>query len=199
MTIEKALEDIKAGKFVLVCDDKERENEADLIMSAEFVDVSHVNFMINHGKGLICAPMSKARAQELELPLMVKEHEGTMETAFTLSVDAKEGTHTGISSHDRAITLKALSDKTKVASDFARPGHIFPLIAWEGGVLKRNGHTEAAVDLMELSGLSPVAVICETLDEEGNPLKGETLEKYAQKHGIKIISILDLIAYKKSL
>lgn len=197
-SIEKALHELKSGRFILVCDSESREDEADLIMAAEFVEALHVNFMINHGRGLICVPLSNEVARHLDLPLMIREHQGTFETAFTVSVDYKNGTHTGISSKDRALTIRALSDKKSTKSDFARPGHIFPLIAWDQGVLVRPGHTEAAVDLMKLAGLCPVAVLCETLSNEGVPLKGAKLSEFARVHNIPIISITDLIEYRKS-
>jgi 3,4-dihydroxy 2-butanone 4-phosphate synthase/GTP cyclohydrolase II len=196
-TIEQAISELKAGKFILVCDDQSREDEADLIMAAQFVTKEHVNFMINNGRGLICVPLSNATAKRLELPLMVHEHVGTYETAFTVSVDVKKGTYTGISSHDRALTISALGSLESVASDFVRPGHVFPLIAWEEGVLVRPGHTEASVDLMKLAGLNPVAVLCETLSSDGIPLKGALLEEFARTFSIPIISIVDLIAYRR--
>lgn len=196
-SIDKALHELKSGRFILVCDSESREDEADLIMAAEFATTSHVNFMINHGRGLICVPLSQSIAKKLDLPLMVREHTGTYETAFTVSVDVKKGTHTGISSADRALTIRALSDSKSTSFDFARPGHVFPLIAWEEGVLVRPGHTEASVDLMKLAGLSPVAVLCETLDENGNALKGQPLRDFAAKFNIPILSIEDLIAFRK--
>lgn len=193
----EALEDLKLGRFILVCDDETRENEADLIMAAEFVTKEHVNFMINHGRGLICTPMSKNIALQLDLPLMIKEHLGTLETAFTVSVDVIQGTHTGISSKDRALTIKKLSDHTSLPSDFARPGHVFPLIANSEGVLKRPGHTEATIDLLNLAKLRPVGVLCETLNESGEPLKGQELLDYAKKHNLILLSIVELIDYLK--
>lgn len=196
--IQLALSEIKAGRFVLVCDDESREDEADLIMAAELVTKDHVNFMINNGRGLICTPMSKKRAESLALPLMIQEHVGTFETAFTVSVDVINGTKTGISSHDRALTINALANPQSNPGDFVRPGHIFPLIAWEEGVLIRPGHTEASVDLMNLAGLNPVAVLCETLSEEGVPLKGGELREFAKKFNIPIISIVELIEFKRS-
>lgn len=196
--IEKALHELKNGRFILVCDSESREDEADLIMAAEFVETSHVNFMINNGRGLICVPLSREVAKKLDLPLMVREHTGTYETAFTVSVDVKKGTHTGISSPDRALTIRALSDPKSGPFDFARPGHVFPLIAWEEGVLVRPGHTEASVDLMKLAGLNPVAVLCETLDQNGIALKGQPLRDFAAQFSIPIISIEDLIAFRKS-
>ncbi|MBY0412602.1 MAG: 3,4-dihydroxy-2-butanone-4-phosphate synthase, partial [Bdellovibrionales bacterium] len=188
-SISKALHELSQGRFVLVCDSESREDEADLIMAAEFVTTTHVNFMINNGRGLICVPLAESVAKKLNLPLMVREHAGTFETAFTVSVDVKKGTHTGISSPDRAATIRALSDSKSSTEDFARPGHVFPLIAWEEGVLVRPGHTEASVDLMKLAGLSPVAVLCETLDEFGLALKGQPLRDFALKFNIPLISI----------
>lgn len=193
----EALEVLKSGQFILVCDDETRENEADLIMAAEFVTKEHVNFMINHGRGLICTPMSSAIALQLDLPLMIKEHIGTLETAFTVSVDAIHGTHTGISSADRALTIKKLSDPSSLPSDFARPGHVFPLMANAEGVLKRPGHTEATVDLLKLAKLSQVGVLCETLNESGDPLKGPELTDFAYKHGLILLSIVELQDYLK--
>ena len=186
------IEDLKNKKFILLCDEPDRENEADLIMAAEFVTKEHVNFMINHGRGLICAPLTKKRALELNLPLMIKEHEGTTNTAFTVSIDAKEGISSGISSADRAKTLHLLSLAQTTPNDFERPGHIFPLIAHEKGVMFRSGHTEATVALLTLAGLTPVGVLCETLNNEGIPLKGEALNQFAKVHQLKIYSIAEL-------
>lgn len=197
-SLKKALFELQAGRFILVCDDKQRENEADLIMAAQFVDSSHVNFMINNGRGLICTPINPTKARELKLPLMVKENEGTFETAFTVSVDAKIGTHTGISSKDRARTISLLSDDKAAALDFVSPGHIFPLIAHEGGVLVRAGHTEAAIELMKLAGLKEVAVLCETLNSEGEPLVGEELDHFCLQWNIPLISIKEIIEHKLS-
>lgn len=192
----EALEELKKGKFILVCDDAKRENEADLLMAAEFVTPSHVNFMINNGRGLICVPLTQEIATKLELPLMIENHSGSMETAFTVSVDLLKGTHTGISSRDRALTINALGNKKSLPHDFARPGHVFPLIAWDEGVLKRAGHTEAAVDLMKLAKLNPVGVLCETLNEEGVPLKGKELLDFSKKFQIMIVSIEEIISHK---
>jgi 3,4-dihydroxy 2-butanone 4-phosphate synthase/GTP cyclohydrolase II len=196
-TIKKALSELAAGRFVLVCDAKDRENEADLIMAAQFVDSSRVNFMINHGRGLICVPLTKEKAKKLKLDLMVPKNEGTLEVAFTVSVDAKEGTLTGISSKDRARTILHLSNENAAESDFVTPGHMFPLIAHPGGLLARAGHTEAAVELMKMAGLTPVAVLCETLNIEGEPLKGETLIAYARNWNIPIVSIEEIIDHLK--
>jgi 3,4-dihydroxy 2-butanone 4-phosphate synthase/GTP cyclohydrolase II len=198
-TIEKAINELKAGRFILVCDDESREDEADLIMAAQFVTKEHVNFMINNGRGLICVPLSSEIAKRLRLPLMIAEHEGTLETAFTVSVDVVKGTHTGISSQDRALTISALGEPKSLPEDFVRPGHVFPLIAWEEGVLVRAGHTEASVDLMKLAGLNPVAVLCETLSDQGVPLKGKVLTDFSKQFNIPIISITELIEYRRSL
>ena len=197
-SIDNAVKELLAGKFILVCDDESREDEADLIMAAEFVTTEHVNFMINQGKGLICVPMAASVAEKLNLSLMVTEHVGSFQTAFTVSVDVIKGTRTGISSHDRALTIRALSHPESRPSDFARPGHIFPLIAWEEGVLIRAGHTEASVDLMKLAGLNPVAVLCETISSEGLPLKGDSLKSFSELFNIPIISITELIEYRKN-
>lgn len=190
--IEIILNELKAGRFVLVTDDQEREDEADLLMAAEFVTPNKINFLFNHARGLITHPISSEIAKKLNLPLMVLENAGSMMTAFTVSIDALEGTHSGISSKDRSTTILKLSDAKATAHDFERPGHVFPLIAHDGGVLKRPGHTEAAVDLLKLAGLHLVGVLCETLNEEGEALKGEELRLFATKHNIKIISIFEL-------
>lgn len=191
--LKHALDELARGRFVLVCDDKDREDEADLIMAAQFVDSSHVNFMINNGRGLICVPMTAKKAEAMKLDLMVPENKGSMEVAFTISVDAKAGTHTGISSRDRATTIKLLSDKNATRADFAAPGHIFPLIAHPGGLKTRPGHTEASVELMKLAGLIEVAVLCETLDSDGEPLKGDKLEAFARQWSIPLISIKEIL------
>ena len=193
--IEAVLKDLKAGHLVLVTDDHDREDEADLLLAAEFITVEKINFFFNHARGLITNPISLAISKKLNLPLMVPENTGTMHTAFTLSIDAIVGTHTGISSTDRAITIKKLSDPSTVAADFERPGHVFPLIAHDGGVLVRAGHTEAAIDLMKLAGLAEVAVLCETLNSQGNALKGEELLEFAKTFKIKIISIDEIKNY----
>lgn len=198
-SVKKAIEQLKNKGFILVCDDETRENEADLIMAAQFVETEHVNFMINNGRGLICAPLSKEIATRLALPLMIGEHAGSLETAFTVSVDYKLGTSSGISSRDRALTIKALSNSETKASDYSRPGHIFPLIAWDEGVLVRPGHTEAAIDFMKLAGLTCAAVLCETLSSDGIALKGDLLAEFSKHWNIPIVSITDLINFKKSI
>lgn len=198
-SIEQAILDIKAGKMVIVIDDEHRENEGDFIMAAELATPEAVNFMATKGKGLICAPITKKRADELDLPLMVKRMEDSMETAFTISVDASKGVSTGISAKDRSLTLKLLADSKTAPDDLVRPGHIFPLIAKDGGVLEREGHTEAAVDLARMAGLSPAAVICEILNEDGSCARLKDLVKIAHKHDLKIITIENLIEYKRKL
>ncbi|MFA6238482.1 MAG: 3,4-dihydroxy-2-butanone-4-phosphate synthase [Bacteriovorax sp.] len=195
--IEAVLADLKAGHLVLVTDHCDREDEADLLMAAEFVTVEKINFFLNHARGLITNPVSPGIAKKLDLPLMVPENAGTLMTAFTVSIDALEGTHTGISSKDRCLTIKKLSDSKTVASDFERPGHVFPLIAHAGGVHKRAGHTEAAIELLKLACLKEVAVLCETLNSEGNALKGEELQAFADLFKIKIISIDEIKDYLK--
>lgn len=193
--IEAILNDLKAGSFVLVSDDHDRENEADLLLAAEFITVEKVNFLFNHAKGLITTPISTSVSKRLNLPLMIPENAGTKQTAFTVSIDAIVGVHSGISSFDRYTTIKKLCDSEALASDFIRPGHVFPLIANDKGVLVRSGHTEAAIDLMKLAGLNQVAVLCETLNDKGNTLKGEELAMFAKQFKIKIISIDEIRNY----
>ncbi|MDO9182790.1 MAG: 3,4-dihydroxy-2-butanone-4-phosphate synthase [Bacteriovorax sp.] len=193
--LEAVLKDLKAGHLVLVTDDHDRENEADLLLAAEFITVEKINFFFNHARGLITNPISSDISKKLELPLMVPANAGTMLTAFTISIDAIAGTHTGISSTDRATTIKRLSDPKSNALDFERPGHVFPLIAHDKGVLGRAGHTEAAIDLMKLAGLNQVAVLCETLNSDGNALVGEELLNFAKTFKIKIISISEISNY----
>lgn len=195
-TIEEALEDIKKGKMVIVTDDEDRENEGDLVMAAEKVDQESINFMIKEGRGLVCVPLEEERVNELELPLMVRDNTEAHETAFTVSVDHEE-TSTGISAGERAYTVKKLVDSKSKAEDFNRPGHIFPLRARKGGVLRRAGHTEAAVDLARLAGFKPAGVICEIIKEDGEMARLPELEKFADKYNLKLISIKELIKYRK--
>jgi len=195
-TIEQAVEDIRAGRFVLVVDDEDRENEGDLICAAELITPQMANFLIREARGLVCAPLSMERGQALNLPLMTANITEKHGTKFTLSVDAREGTTTGISAADRKETLRRLADPASVAEDFVRPGHIFPLLAEPGGVLKRAGHTEAAVDLMRLAGLQPAGAICEVIRDDGEMARLPDLELFARKHGIGLISIRDLIQYR---
>ena len=195
-TIPEAIEDIKAGKFVIIVDNEDRENEGDLAIAAEMVASEAINFMARYARGLICMPMSGGRLDELGIPLMVGENTSKFATAFTISVEAKHGVSTGISTADRAETVKALIDPKTRAEDIARPGHMFPLRARPGGVLVRAGHTEAIVDLARLAGLNPAGVICEILNEDGTMARLPELEVMADKFGLKIVSIADLIAHR---
>lgn len=194
--IEYAIKEIKKGKMVIVVDNEDRENEGDLIMAADKITADSVNFMTKYGRGLICTSITKKKAEELRLPLMVPQNTSLHETAFTVSVDVN-GSGTGISSFNRAKTIKALSDKTKKADDFMRPGHIFPLISEENGVLKRNGHTEAAIDISRLAGFSECGVLCEILAENGEMSKLDELILLSKKFNLCIIRISDLIEYRK--
>ncbi|CUH92908.1 bifunctional 3,4-dihydroxy-2-butanone-4-phosphate synthase/GTP cyclohydrolase II [Herbinix luporum] len=195
-TIEEALEDIRQGKMIVVVDDEDRENEGDLFLAAEKVTPESVNFMASFGKGMICVPLTEDRARNLELDLMVKKNTENMKTAFTITVDHKSST-TGISAFERAKTIKELANPDSVSGDFTRPGHIFPLIARDGGVLKRSGHTEAAVDLARLAGLYPAGVICEIMNEDGTMARVPRLIEFSKNHGLKIITIEDLIKYRR--
>ena len=196
-TIEEAIEDIKAGKMIIVVDDESRENEGDFVAAAEKVTPEMINFMATNGRGLICAPLTETRCEELDLQLMVGKNTVLHNTQFTVSVDLiGHGCTTGISTHDRAKTVKALTlDETK-AEDLGRPGHIFPLRAKEGGVLRRTGHTEAAIDLARLAGLKPAGLLVEILNEDGTMARLPQLMKVAKKYDLKIVSIEDLVAYR---
>lgn len=195
--IEDAVEEIKNGKMVLVLDDEDRENEGDLIMAAEKVTPEDVNFMIHEARGLICAPLTRKIAKQLNISLMVNQNDSVHETAFTVSVDVNNG-GTGISTADRAETLNFLAKEDASPADLARPGHIFPLIAKPGGVLQRAGHTEAAVDLAVLAGLKPVGAICEVLNPDGTMARRDSLMEMAKKWNMKIITVKDLIEYRRS-
>ncbi|GIV22741.1 MAG: bifunctional 3,4-dihydroxy-2-butanone-4-phosphate synthase/GTP cyclohydrolase II [Bacteroidia bacterium] len=196
-SIEAAIEALRAGRMVIVVDDEDRENEGDLLMAAQFVTPEAVNFMAREARGLICVPLTEERARALHLPLMVAENTAPHHTAFTVSVDyIGEGPVTGISAQDRARTIRALADPAAKPEDFARPGHIFPLIARPEGVLRRAGHTEAAVDLMRLARLTPVAVIVEIMNEDGSMARLPQLRKLADHWGLPLITIKDLIAYR---
>lgn len=197
-TIPEAIEDLRAGKFLIIVDDEERENEGDLAMAAEKVTPESINFMAKHARGLICLPIIGERLDELELPLMVKENTSRFTTAFTVSVEAKHKVTTGISAYDRAATVQAVLDPATTSGDLSRPGHMFPLRARQGGVLVRAGHTEAIVDLARLAGLYPAGVICEILNEDGTMARLPQLETMAVQHGIKIVSVSGLIAYRRS-
>jgi len=196
-TIEEAIADIKKGKVVIVIDDENRENEGDFVAAAEMVTPEMINFMATHGKGLICTPLLEERCDELDLDLMIGKNTALHETPFTVSVDLiGEGCTTGISAYDRAQTIKALTNKSIKSSDFGRPGHIFPLKARKGGVLRRAGHTEAAIDLARLSGLYPAGVIVEILNDDGSMARAPELFKIAKKFNLKFITIQDLIKYR---
>jgi 3,4-dihydroxy 2-butanone 4-phosphate synthase/GTP cyclohydrolase II len=194
--IEDALKDMREGRFIIIVDDENRENEGDLAIAAEKVTPDSINFMAKEGRGLICLPIIGDRLDRLGIPLMVQENTSKNCTAFTVSIEAKRGVATGISAEDRATTIKTVLDPATTAADIARPGHIFPIRAREGGVLARAGHTEAIVDLARLAGLYPAGVICEIMNEDGTMARLPQLERVAQKHGLNIISIRDLIAYR---
>ena len=194
--VEQALKTIKQGHLIIIVDDEDRENEGDLMVPAEKITPDIINFMTKHGRGLICLPLTKERQDELQIPLMVMDNTARFETAFTVSIDAKEGVSTGISAFDRARTVHAAIDPATKPSDLARPGHIFPLRAREGGVLARAGQTEAAIDLARLAGLYPAGVICEIMNEDGTMARMPELEKFSQTHDIPILTIADLIKYR---
>ncbi len=196
-TIESAIEDIRNGKMVIVIDDAERENEGDIMIAAETVTPEHINFITREARGILCVAVTTERAKELELELMVEQNTALHQTPFTVSIDFKTGTTTGTSAFDRASTINAVADKNSTPYDFARPGHVFPLIAKKGGVLKRAGHTEAAVDLVSLAGLKPAGVLCEILHEDGTMARLPQLGKFAEKFNLKIVSIADLIEYRR--
>ena len=196
-TIEEALTDFREGKVIVVVDDENRENEGDLVCSAELIDAEKVNFMITHAKGLLCTPMQQSRLEYLDIPLMTTKSNDRHQTKFTVSVDAKKTTTTGISAPERAHTIKLLANNSAQPDDFVKPGHIFPLMAEKGGVLKRAGHTEAAVDLAILCGLNPVGAICEIIKDDGEMARLPELIEYAKKYGLKIITIEDLIRYRR--
>jgi 3,4-dihydroxy 2-butanone 4-phosphate synthase/GTP cyclohydrolase II len=195
-TIEVALEDIRAGRMVIVVDDENRENEGDLTIAAEKITPEAVNFMARHGRGLICMPMTEERLDELQVPLMVSDNSSVHGTAFCVSIEAKQGVSTGISAGDRARTVLAAIDPSTRPSDLARPGHMFPLRARPGGVLARAGQTEAAVDLARIAGLYPAGVICEVMNEDGSMARVQDLVGFAAEHGLKIITVADLIRYR---
>lgn len=196
-TIEEAIEDIRQGKVIIVVDDENRENEGDFLAAAEKVTPEMINFMATHGRGLICAPLTEHRCEELELNMMVRNNTDPMETAFTVSVDLRgNGVSTGISASDRAKTITALIQKDTKPFELARPGHIFPLVAKEGGVLRRTGHTEAAIDFARLAGFEPAGVIVEIMNEDGTMARLPQLLEVAKKFDLKIVSIEDLVAYR---
>ena len=196
--VEAAIEEIRQGRMIIVVDDETRENEGDLIMAAEKVTPEAINFISREGRGLICVPMTGARLDELDLHPMVGKNTSIMGTAFAVSVDAVKGTTTGISAHDRATTIEALVDPDTRPSDLARPGHVFPLRASEGGVLKRAGHTEAAVDLARLAGLMPAGILCEIMSEDGSMARMPELQRMAERFGMHVVSVRSIIEYRRS-
>src|SRR5918912_1787009 len=196
-TIEEIIEEIKAGKMVIVCDDEDRENEGDLTIAAELVTPEDINFMTLYGRGLICLPMAGELIDRLEIPDMVQHNYSRMGTAFTASIEAKSGITTGISAADRAHTCRVAVDEVTGPEDLVMPGHVFPLRARPGGVLQRAGQTEAAVDLARLAGLKPAGVICEIMNEDGEMARVPDLVEYCERHGLRMITIADLIEYRR--
>src|SRR5512143_2187667 len=196
-SIESVIADLRKGRMVIVVDDADRENEGDLIMAAEFVTPAAVNFMAKHGRGLICAPTTSERLQQLGVERMVQQNRETFKTDFQVSVDAARGITTGISAGDRAETIRIMADPTAVPEDLMQPGHVFPLRARPGGVLQRAGHTEAAVDLVQLAGCRQIGVICEIMSDDGSMARLQELIKFARQHGLKICSIADLIQFRR--
>ncbi len=197
-TINEAVEDIKNGKMVIVVDDPDRENEGDIVMAAELVKPEHVNFITKEARGILCLPIVRDKAEELGFDLMVQNNTSLHRTPFAVSIDYRHGTTTGVSASDRAITINMSVDDKATANDFAKPGHIFPLVARRGGVLKRAGHTEAVIDLVRLAGLKPAGILCEITDEDGTMARLPSLMKMAEKFDMKIVTIADLIEYRQS-
>ena len=197
-TIEAALDALKSGRMVVVVDDDDRENEGDLIMAAALASPENMAFIVRHTSGIVCAPMPGGEARRLNLAPMVAENDAPLSTAFTVSVDYRHGLTTGISADERTATVRGLANPNAGASDFVRPGHVFPLVARDGGVLMRSGHTEAAVDLCDLAGLPPVGVICELVNDDGSVKRGPDVAAFAEEHGLVLVSIADLIAYRQS-
>ena len=195
-TVEEALEDFKEGKFVIVVDDEDRENEGDLIIAAEKITPDDVNFMLKNARGVLCAPITLSRCEELDLPHQVSDNTSMLGTPFTVTIDKLEGCTTGVSAHDRAATIRALADPASTPKTFGRPGHINPLYAQENGVLRRSGHTEAAVDLCKLTGLYPAAALMEIMNDDGTMARMPELQRMAKEWNMKIITIKDMIAYR---
>src|SRR5512144_127776 len=195
-TIEEAIEDIRRGRMVVVCDDENRENEGDLTLAAQFATPEAVNFMATHGRGLICLALTDERCNELGLNLMAAKNEAPFQTAFTVSVEAREGVTTGISAADRARTIQVAIDPHSQPEDLVQPGHVFPLKAKDGGVLERTGQTEAAVDLARLAGMIPAGVICEIMNEDGTMARVPDLTEFCKTHGLKMLTVAELIRYR---
>src|SRR4029453_18589840 len=196
-TIEEAIEDVRQGKMVVVCDAEDRENEGDLTLAAQFCTPDTINFMAKEGRGLICLALTPERCDALGLDLMAAKNESPFETAFTVSIEAREGVTTGISAHDRARTIQVAIDPRSTPNDLVQPGHIFPLKAKAGGVLERAGQTEAAVDLARLAGVTPAGVICEIMNDDGTMARVPDLERFCAKHDMKMVTVADLIEYRR--
>src|SRR4249920_3444290 len=196
-TVEEAIEEIREGRFVVVVDDEDRENEGDLTVAAQFATPEAVNFMASYGRGLICLCLTEERCDELGLKQMTDRNETPFGTAFTVSIEAREGVTTGISAHDRSRTIQVAIDPTKGPGDLVQPGHVFPLRAREGGVLRRAGQTEAAVDLARLAGLNPAGVVCEVMNDDGTMARVPDLIQYCERHGLTMITVADLIEYRR--
>src|SRR2546430_10970838 len=196
-TIEEALEDVRDGKMVVVCDAEDRENEGDLTLAAQFATPDAINFMAKEGRGLICLALTPERCDELDLNLMAAKNESRFETAFTVAIEAREGVTTGISAHDRAHTIQVAIDPASGPNDVVQPGHVFPLKAKPGGVLERTGQTEAAVDLARLAGLTPAGVICEVMNDDGTMARVDDLVGYCRDPGLKMHTVAELIAYRR--
>jgi 3,4-dihydroxy 2-butanone 4-phosphate synthase/GTP cyclohydrolase II len=196
-TIEEAIDDLREGRMVIVCDDEDRENEGDLTLAAQFATAEKINFMAKEGRGLVCLALTPQRCGELDLPPMTSHNEARLQTAFTVSVEAREGVTTGISAADRAHTIQVAIDPESKPDDLVQPGHVFPLMARPGGVLERSGQTEAAVDLARLAGLNPAGVICEIMNDDGTMARVPDLIPYARRHGLRIITVADLIKYRR--
>ncbi|MBI2608396.1 MAG: bifunctional 3,4-dihydroxy-2-butanone-4-phosphate synthase/GTP cyclohydrolase II [Deltaproteobacteria bacterium] len=195
-SVEKAIEDIKNGKMVLLVDDEDRENEADLVFAAQFATSHYINFMIREGRGLVCLALEEKYVQRLNLPMMTEKNNARLATAFTVSIDAKQGISTGISAKDRSLTIQKVMDENSTSGDFVVPGHIFPLRAQKGGVLVRSGHTEGSIDLTRLAGLKAGAVICEVINDDGEMARCSDIIKFSKKHNIRIVTIADIISYR---
>ena len=196
-TIEEALDEIRRGRMVVVCDDEDRENEGDLVMAAQFVTPEAINFMAKEARGWICLALTPERCDELGLELMTAKNESALQTPFTITIEARHGVTTGVSAHDRAHTMQVAIDPKTRPDDLAQPGHVNPLKAKPGGVLERTGHTEASVDLARLAGLIPAGVICEVMNEDGSMARVPDLADYCERHGLKMVTIADLIAYRR--
>ncbi len=196
-SVEEGLEDIRRGKMIVVCDGEDRENEGDLVLAAQFATPEAINFMAKEARGLICLAMTPERCEELDLNLMAAKNEAPLKTAFTVSIEAAEGVTTGISAHDRARTVQVAIDPHSTPADLHQPGHVFPLKAKEGGVLERTGHTEASIDLARLAGLIPAGVICEIMNDDGTMARVPDLAEYCERHGLKMITVADLISYRR--